>query len=70
MYTLMLCSAILATILCVFWLFLFLRYSKKYSKIIDSIDGKIFTMKDLYFIGLGVIDIFDLALLKHLVLAK
>lgn len=59
MYTLMLCSAILATILCVFWLFLFLRYSKKYSKIIDSIDGKIFTMKDLYFIGLGVIDIFE-----------
>lgn len=59
MYTLMLCSAILATILCVFWLFLFLRYSKKYSKIIDSIDGKIFTMKDLYFIGLGAIDIFE-----------
>ena len=59
MCTLMLCSAILATILCVFWLFLFLRYSKKYSKIIDSIDGKIFTMKDLYFIGLGVIDIFE-----------
>ena len=59
MYTLMLCSAILATILVVFWLFLFLRYSKKYSKIIDGIDGKIFTMKDLYFIGLGVIDLYE-----------
>lgn len=59
MYTLMLCSAIVATILVVFWLFLFLRYSKKYSKIIEEIDGKTFTMKDLYFIGLGVIDIFE-----------
>lgn len=59
MYTLMLCSAILATILVVFWLFLFLRYSKKYSKIIDGIDGKIFTMKDLYFIGLGTIDMYE-----------
>ena len=59
MYTLMLCSAILATILVVFWLFLFLRYSKKYSKIIDSIDGKTFTMKDLYFIGLGAIDLYE-----------
>lgn len=59
MYTLMLCSAILATILVVFWLFLFLRYRKKYSKIIDSIDGKTFTMKDLYFIGLGAIDLYE-----------
>lgn len=59
MFTLMLCSATLATLLVVFWLFLFLRYSKKYDKIIDSIDGKIFTMKDLYFIGLGVIDMYE-----------
>lgn len=59
MYTLMLCSAILATLLIAVWLFLFLRYSKKYSKIIDSVDGKVFTMKDLYFIGLGVIDIYE-----------
>ena len=59
MYTLMLCSTILATLLIAVWLFLFLRYSQKYSKIIDSIDGKVFTMKDLYFIGLGVIDIYE-----------
>lgn len=59
MYTLMLCSTILATLLIAVWLFLFLRYSKKYSKIIDSIDGKVFTMKDLYFIGLGMIDIYE-----------
>ncbi len=59
MYTLMLCSTILATLLIAVWLFLFLRYSQKYSKIIDSIDGKVFTMKDIYFIGLGVIDIYE-----------
>lgn len=59
MYTLMLCSVILATILVVFWLFLFLRYRKKYSKIIEGVDGKIFTMKDLYFIGLGAIDMYE-----------
>lgn len=59
MYTVMFVSAVIATILVVLWLFLYIRYSKKYSKIIDSIDGKIFTMKDLYFIGLGVIDLFE-----------
>lgn len=59
MYTAMLCSAILATILILLWLFLFLRYSKKYGSIIDDLDGKIFTMKDLYFIGLGLIDMFE-----------
>lgn len=59
MYTLMLCSAILATLLIVVWLFLYLRYSKKYSKIIESVDGKVFTLKDIYFIGLGVIDIYE-----------
>jgi tight adherence protein C len=55
----MLCSAILATLLIVVWLFLYLRYSKKYSKIIESVDGKVFTLKDIYFIGLGVIDIYE-----------
>lgn len=59
MYTLMLCSACIATVLVLFWLFLYLRYSKKYSKIIDSVDGKIFTLKDIYFIGLGVIDMYE-----------
>lgn len=56
MYTAMLCSAIAASVLVVLWLFLYLRYSKKYGKIIEDLDGKIFTMKDLYFIGLGLID--------------
>lgn len=59
MYTVMLIAAIIATLLVIFWLFLFLRYSKKYSRIIDNIDGKIFTLKDLYFIGLGVIDMYE-----------
>lgn len=59
MYILMLCSALLATVLVVLWLFLYIRYSKKYGKIIDDLDSKIFTMKDLYFIGLGLIDMYE-----------
>lgn len=59
MNTLIFICTLLATLLVVFWLFLFLRYSKKYSKIIEGIDGKIFTMKDLYFIGLGMIDMYE-----------
>ena len=59
MYILMLVCAAAATALTLFWLFLFLRYRKRYSNIIAKADPKIFTLKDLYFIGLGVIESYE-----------
>ena len=59
MYILMLVCALTATVLTVFWLFLFLRYRKRYSNIIAKADPKIFTLKDLYFIGLGLIESYE-----------
>ena len=59
MYYLMLICAVASTVMTVMWLFLFLRYRKKYDKILEDVDGKIFTLKDIYFIGLGAIEIFE-----------
>lgn len=51
--------AITSTVLVLFWLFMYLRYFKKYSKMLDGIDGKIFTLKDVYFVGLGCIEMYE-----------
>lgn len=59
MYYLMLTCALLGSVLTAVWLFLFLRYKNKYDSMIENIDSKVFSLKDLYFIGFGVIDIYE-----------
>lgn len=59
MYELMLVCAFLATIMLVIWLFLYLKFKKQYAGILDGVDSKIFTLKQLYFLGLGAIEIYE-----------
>lgn len=57
MYFLMLICAFVASLLIIVWAFLYFRYHKKYNELLEGVDGSIFTLKDLYFIGLGAIEI-------------
>lgn len=59
MYTIMFLCAIISTLFFLIWLILFILYRKQYSGLLDDVDGKIFTLKDLYFIGLGTIDSYE-----------
>lgn len=59
MYLLLLGCALAATVLTAFWLLLFLRYRKRYNGILEKADPKIFTLKELYFIGLGLIESYE-----------
>ena len=59
MYALMLICLIVATILFLVWLFLFFRYKKSYEGVVGDIDGNIFTLKDIYFVGLGAIEFYE-----------
>ena len=59
MYLLYLICALLATVFVLLWLFLFLRYRSRYDSLLDKADPKIFTLKDLYFTGLGLIEMHE-----------
>ena len=59
MYWLMLICLIVATVLFLIWVFLFFRYKNQYQGMLDDIDGKIFTLKEIYFVGLGAIEIYE-----------
>jgi len=59
MLILMVIVFIIASLLMVVWMFLFFRYRKQYEGLLNDIDGKIFTMKDIYFLGLGCIEIYE-----------
>lgn len=59
MFILMLLVFIIATLMLLVWLFLLFRYRKQYEGLLDNVDGKIFTMKDVYFLGLGCIEIYE-----------
>lgn len=59
MYGLMLICAALATILCVIWLYLYIKFKKQYSGMLDGVDSKIFAFKQIYFLGFGVIEIYE-----------
>lgn len=59
MYALMVFCAVTSSVLTLFWIFLFFRYRNRYDTVLEEADGKIFTLKDLYFLGLGLIEIFE-----------
>ena len=62
----MLVCLLLATALFLVWVFLFTKYRKQYQGMLDDIDGKIFTLKDIYFIGLGAIELYEQAKQKKI----
>ena len=59
MFYIMFVCAVISSLFFILWIYLFIKYQKKYSGLLDNIDGKIFTLKDLYFLGLGVIDTYE-----------
>ncbi len=64
--TILLVSAVLGTIFVAFWCFLYFKYKNQFSGLIDDVDSKIFTLKDVYFIGLGLIDIYEMVAGKRI----
>lgn len=61
MYGMMLVCVILATVLILIWIFLFIKYRRQYEGVLEQVDSKIFTLKEIYFIGLGAIEIYEQA---------
>ena len=47
----------IATVFFLIWVFLFVKYRNQFDDLLEEVDGKIFTLKELYFLGLGVIEI-------------
>lgn len=58
-FGLMVFLSAMATIIFILWLIIFIKYHNQYNSLTDKIDGKIFTLKDIYFIGLGCIEIYE-----------
>ena len=54
--------ATVATIMVLFWVVLYLKYSKSFDDILVSIDSKQFMLPELFFIGFGVIALFKVNL--------
>lgn len=59
MYAIMIICAALETVLVAVWAILFFKYRNQFDGLLDDVDGKTFTMKDLYFIGLGAIETYE-----------
>lgn len=59
MYIVMIICAVISTVVFLLWLFLFIKYRNQYVGMLDDIDGQIFTLKDVYFVGLGLIEIYE-----------
>lgn len=59
MYIVMFICAVISTIAFLLWLILYIKYRKQFVGLLDDVDGKIFTLKDLYFIGLGCIESYE-----------
>ncbi len=61
LYSLMWICLVLATVMFALWLFLYIKFKKPYAGILDGVDPKIFTLKQIYFLGLGCIEIYEQA---------
>lgn len=59
MYGLMLVCLLVATVLFLVWMLLFFKYRNQFDGMLDDVDGSIFTLKDIYFIGLGAIESYE-----------
>ena len=55
----MIISNSISTLLIIAWFFLYLRYKNSYKDMLEEIDGKIFTLKEIYFVGLGFIEMYE-----------
>ena len=51
-----------ATLLTLFWCFLYLRYRNSFDNLITAIDSSQYFLPELFFIGVGVIRLFKINL--------
>ena len=66
-YVLLKICTIAATIAFLIWLVLFFKFRHQYDGLLDEASDKIFTLKEIYFIGLGVIEIYEMFTGKRIV---
>ena len=66
MFYLLMISAVIATVCFLIWAFLFFKYRTQFDGLLDDVDENIFTFKNLYFIGLGFIDVYEKAKKKRI----
>lgn len=59
MYYIMVLCAVISTVCFLVWLGLFIKYRHQFDGMLDDVDEKIFTLKGLYFIGLGLIETYE-----------
>lgn len=59
LYILMIICVIIATILIIFWAYLYFKYKKAYEGLLEEVEGKGYVLKDIYFIGLGCIELYE-----------
>ena len=59
MYLLMTVCVLVATVMAAIWMILYFKYKDQFNEILEDVDDGIFTLKELYFIGLGAIDVFE-----------
>lgn len=57
--SLMKICAVVATVLIVFWGYLYFKYKKAYEGLLEEVEGKGYILKDIYFVGLGCIEIYE-----------
>ena len=65
-YAMMLIAVIIASLFILVWLIMYIKFKNQFNEMIESIDGKIFTLKPVYFTGLGLIEIYEIATNKKI----
>lgn len=58
-YILMLIGVIISSVFVLIWFVFFFKFRNEFDGILESVDSKIFTLKETYFIGLGFIQIYE-----------
>lgn len=59
MYYIMFACVVVSSIMFLLWIVFFIKYRHKFDGMLDNADSKIFTLKSIYFIGLGFIENYE-----------
>lgn len=59
MFLLMLLAVLVSTVFVIIWILFYLRAGNQYDELLESVDDKVFTMKNIYGIGLYAIEQYE-----------
>ncbi|MBP7186595.1 MAG: type II secretion system F family protein [Ruminococcus sp.] len=68
--TLMLICTVIGTVVMIFWAYLYFKYKKAYEGLLEEVEGKGYVLKDIYFVGLGCIEIYEKLTKKKITASK